>query len=221
MTKAEMKRILVIGNKNYSSWSLRPWLALTQVGVAFEERRIRLNEAQTKAEILRHSPSGKVPCLIDGPLLVWDSLAICETANERYAGGTLWPSDADARARARAVSAEMHSGFTALRTHMSMDIRSRLTDKGAVAQQLAEVAADIARIQAIWSDCLDRSDGPFLFGTFSIADAFFAPVVTRFHTYGVALPPPLARYADTVLALPAMQRWIEAARAETEVLNYG
>ncbi len=215
-----MTRILVIGNKNYSSWSLRPWLALTQAGIAFEEKRIPLDQPQTKAEILKHSPSGKVPCLIDGPLVIWDSLAICETANERYAGGSLWPSEADARARARAVSAEMHSGFAALRTHMSMDIRSRWPEKGVSAQQRADVAADIARIQAIWTDCLQRSGGPFLFGEFSIADAFYAPVVTRFRTYDVALPPPLARYADTVLALPAMQRWTEAAQAETEVIQY-
>ena len=217
---AEMKRVLVIGNKNYSSWSLRPWLVLTQAGIAFEEKRVALDQPQTKDEILRHSPSGKVPCLIDGPLVVWDSLAICETTNERYAGGTLWPSDADARARARAVSAEMHSGFAALRTYMPMDIRSHSNEKGAAAQQRADVAADIARIRALWTDCLERSGGPFLFGTFSIADAFFAPVVTRFRTYGVELPLPLARYADTVLALPAMQRWIEAAHAETEVIHY-
>lgn len=215
-----MSRILVIGNKNYSSWSLRPWLALTQAGIAFEEKRIPLDQPQTKAEILKHSPSGKVPCLMDGPLVIWDSLAICETADERYAGGSMWPSDADARARARAVSAEMHSGFAALRTHLAMDIRSRWTEKGVSAQQRADVAADIARIQAIWTDCLRRSGGPFLFGEFSIADAFYSPVVTRFRTYDVAVPPPLARYADTVLALPAMQRWTEAAQAETEVIQY-
>lgn len=171
-----MSRVLVIGNKNYSSWSLRPWLALTEAGIAFEERRIVLDQPQTKVEILRHSPSGKVPCLIDGELVVWDSLAICETANERYAG---------------------HS-----------------------AQQRTDVATDIARIQAIWSDCLERRGGPLLFGAFSIADASFAPVVTRFRTYGVELPAPLARYAETVLGLKAMQRWVEAAAAETEVITY-
>lgn len=215
-----MSRVLVIGNKNYSSWSLRPWLALTEAGIAFEERRIVLDQPQSKAVILQHSPSGKVPCLIDGGLTVWDSLAICETASERYAGGALWPADADARARARAVSAEMHSGFAALRTHLPMDIRARDSERGAIAQQRTDVAADIARIQAIWSDCLERSGGPLLFGSFSIADAFFAPVVTRFRTYGVELPAPLARYAETVLALKAMQRWVEAAVAETEVIAY-
>ncbi len=213
-----MSRILVIGNKNYSSWSLRAWLALNQAGVAFDEQRIRLDQPETKAEILRHSPSGKVPCLVDGSLVVWDSLAICETANERYVNGTLWPANPGERARARAVTAEMHSGFAAMRTYMSMDIRSRWNDKGAAAQRRDDVAADIARIQSIWSDCLDRSGGPLLFGAFSIADAFYAPVVTRFHTYGVTLAPMLSAYADAVLALPAMRLWVEAARAEPEVL---
>jgi glutathione S-transferase len=214
-----MSRTLIIGNKNYSSWSLRPWLALRHAGVAFDEQIIVLDRPATKMEILRHSPSGKVPCLIDGDLVVWDSLAICETANERYAAGALWPADAATRAHARAVSAEMHSGFAALRTHMPMDIRSSHLDRGAAAAQRADVAADIARIQAIWTDCLARSGGPLLCGRFSIADAFFAPVVTRFRTYGVALPAPLSGYAERIFALPAMQQWVEAARAETEVIG--
>jgi glutathione S-transferase len=180
-----MSRTLVIGNKNYSSWSLRAWLALKIGGVAFEEVRIALDQPQTKSEILARSPSGKVPCLIDGPLAVWDSLAICETANERYVAGALWPTDAGARARARAVTAEMHSGFAALRTHMPMDLRAHRPDRGAAVLQRADVATDVARIQEIWSDCLARSGGPLLFGAFSIADAFYAPVVTRFRTYGV------------------------------------
>jgi glutathione S-transferase len=213
-----MTRTLVIGNKNYSSWSLRAWLALRQGGIAFQEQRIALDQPGTKAEILQRSPSGKVPCLIDGELVVWDSLAICETANERYAAGALWPADADQRARARAVTAEMHSGFVALRTHMSMDIRSRWNDRGAAAQRLSEVAADIARIKAIWTDCLARSGGPLLFGQFSIADAFYAPVVTRLRTYGVSLEPALAAYADAVFGLAAMREWVEAAHAEPEVL---
>lgn len=211
---------LVIGNRNYSSWSLRPWLALKVSGVAFEEMRIALDQPRTKAEILARSPSGKVPCLIDGELLVWDSLAICETANERYAGGALWPADADQRAHARAVTAEMHSGFAALRTHMPMDIRSRNHERGAAAMQRADVAADVTRIRSIWADCLSRSSGPLLYGGFTIADAFYAPVVTRFRTYGVELAPALAAYADRILALPAMQQWVEAARAETEVIDY-
>lgn len=215
-----MSRLLIIGNKNYSSWSLRAWLALKVAGVEFEESRIALDQPQTKAQILRHSPSGKVPCLVDGSLVVWDSLAICETANERYAAGSLWPADPDARGHARAVTAEMHSGFVALRTHMPMDIRSRKPDAGAMAQSRGDVAADIGRIRAIWADCLARSGGPLLYGAFSNADAFYAPVVTRFRTYGVALEPLLAAYADAVLALPAMQQWADAARAETEVLQY-
>jgi glutathione S-transferase len=212
--------VLVIGNKNYSSWSLRAWLALKVGNVAFEERRIGLDRPQTRAEILAYSPSGKVPCLIDGALVVWDSLAICETASERSAGGSLWPEDADRRAQARAVTAEMHAGFAALRTHMPMDIRSQHHAKGAAALQRADVATDVARIQAIWADCLVHSGGPLLFGSFSIADAFYAPVVTRFRSYGVALGERLAAYADAVLALPAMQQWVEAARAETEVIPF-
>jgi len=215
-----MTRTLVIGNKNYSSWSLRAWLALRLGRVDFEEVRIALDQPQTKSEILARSPSGKVPCLIDGPLVVWDSLAICETVNERCVAGTLWPADADARAQARAVSAEMHSGFAALRTHMPMDIRAHRPERGATALQRSDVAADVARIQSIWTDCLSRSSGPLLFGRFTIADAFYAPVVTRFRTYGVALSPLLSAYCDAVLALPAMREWVEAAQAETEVIDY-
>jgi glutathione S-transferase len=213
-------RRLVIGNRNYSSWSLRPWLALRVAGVEFEDVVIELDRPDTRARILEYSPTGRVPCLIDGPLRIWDSLAICETANERWAGGRLWPADADARARARAVVAEMHSGFAALRTHLPMDIRSRHVERGAAAQARPDVAADIARVQALWAECLDTSGGPFLFREFSIADAFYAPVITRFATYGVALPARLAQWAATVQALPAMQAWTAAAQAETAVIPY-
>lgn len=209
---------LVIGNKNYSSWSLRGWLALAQAGLEFEEIRIPLSRPESKAQILRYSPSGKVPCLIDDDLTIFDSLAICEYINERYAAGRLWPRDPGARARARAVAAEMHSGFAPLRTHMSMDIRARYPERGAVAQQRDDVAADIARIKEVWTECL-AADGPLLFGEFSIADAFYAPVVTRFATYGVVLPRPLAEYSDRVIALPSMQRWIAAARTEAETIE--
>jgi glutathione S-transferase len=209
---------LVIGNKNYSSWSLRAWLALAQAGVAFDEVRIPLSRPDSKGEILRYSPSGKVPCLIDDVLTVFDSLAICEYVNEHYADGRLWPRDPAARARARAVAAEMHSGFAALRTHMSMDIRARHPERGAAAQRRDDVAADIARIRAVWAECL-ATGGPLLFGSFSIADAFYAPVVTRFATYGVTLPAPLAAYSDRVLALPAMQQWTAAARTEVETID--
>ena len=213
-----MSMKLVIGNKNYSSWSLRPWLAMKQAGIAFDEHPIALGKPETGQAILRHSPNGRVPCLIDGELTVFDSLAICEYVNERHAGSSLWPRDVGARARARSIVAEMHSGFSALRTHMPMDIRSRHSGKGAAAQARADVAADIARIHAIWSECLSEG-GPMLFGNFSLADAFYAPVVTRFATYGVDLSPLLAAYSESVLALPAMQQWITAAKSERETIE--
>jgi glutathione S-transferase len=187
--------------------------------VAFDEVRVRLNRPDTKAEILRHSPSGRVPCLVDGPLAVWDSMAICEYVNEQYAGGALWPRAVAQRARARSIAAEMHSGFAALRTHMPMDIRGRYADRGAAAAARPDVAADIARILSIWTDCLSAGGGPFLLGAFSVADAFYAPVVTRFRTYAVALPARLAAYSDAVFALPAMQEWVGTAAAEPETLD--
>jgi len=214
-----MSLTLVIGNKNYSSWSLRAWLAMKQAGIAFNESSVLLARPESKEKILRYSPSGRVPCLIDGQLTVFDSLAVCEYVNEQHADGTLWPRDVAMRARARAVVAEMHSGFAALRTHMSMDIRSRHADKGQAALRREDVAADVARIHTVWSEYLAQG-GPMLFGSFSIADAFYAPVVTRFATYGVKLSPLLAAYSDSVLSLPAMQQWIAAAKAETETIEY-
>jgi len=218
-----MALTLVIGNKNYSSWSLRPWLAMKMAGVTFDELRIPLDQPDTKANIRRHSPTGKVPCLIDsgaaGKLTVWDSLAICEYVNEAYANGRLWPADRTARARARSAAAEMHSGFAALRTHMSMDIRARKYERGAAALAREDVAADVARIRALWFDALAESGGPFLFGEFSIADAFFAPVVMRFVTYGVELAPGLAAYRDRIVGLAPMQQWIDDATAEVEDLG--
>jgi glutathione S-transferase len=213
-----MSLTLIVGNRNYSSWSLRPWLAMKQAGLAFDEVRVPLNQPDSKAQILRYSPSGRVPCLIDGALAVWDSMAICEYVNERYADGGLWPRDVEQRARARSIAAEMHSGFAALRTHMSMDIRGRYPERGAAAAARPDVSADIARIESIWTDCL-ASGAPFLFGAFSIADAFYAPVVTRFRTYAVALPARLAAYSDAVFALPSMQEWVAAAAAEPETLD--
>ena len=213
-----MSLTLIIGNKNYSSWSLRPWLTMKQAGVAFNEVNVLLQRPDTSEKILRYSPSGRVPCLVDGELTVFDSLAICEYVNDRHVGGTLWPREVAARAQARSVVAEMHSSFSALRKHMPMDIRSRHADKGAAAQSRADVAADITRIHAVWNDCLAQG-GPMLFGSFSIADAFYAPVVTRFATYGVKLPPLLAAYSENVLALPAMQRWTAAAKAESETIE--
>ena len=210
---------LIVGNKNYSSWSLRPWLAMKVAGIAFDEQRIPLYGPQSKQEILEFSPAGKVPCLVvdgedGGKLSIWDSLAICEYLAEQVP--SLWPRDPSARAVARSVSAEMHSGFQNLRTHMSMNIRKRHPGKG----RTPEVIADIARIVAMWSDCRARfgKDGPYLFGRFSIADATYAPVVLRFGTYAVELPGVCRDYADTILALPAMQEWVAAAKAETETL---
>ena len=218
-----MALTLVIGNKNYSSWSLRPWLAMKVAGVAFDELRVPLGQPDTKANILRHSPSGRVPCLLDsgaaGTLTVWDSLAICEYVNETYAGGRLWPAERVARARARSAAAEMHAGFAPLRTHMSMDIRARRFERGAAALAREDVAADVARIRALWFDALAESGGPFLFGEFSTADAFFAPVVMRFVTYGVELAPGLAAYRDRIVALAPMQQWIDDATAEAEDLG--
>lgn len=205
---------LVIGNKNFSSWSLRPWLLLKQAGLPFREIPVRLRQAETKAQILAHSPSGKVPALIDGDLTVWDSLAICEYLAEKASLNhvDLWPADPKARAEARSVSAEMHSGFAALRQHMSMEVAASRPGEG----QTPEVLADIARIAALWTSCRERfaAAGPFLFGDFSVADAMYAPVAFRFHTYGVELPPLAAAYRDTLLALPAMQEWAAGARAE-------
>lgn len=203
-------RQLVIGDKNLSSWSLRPWLALRVAGLDFAEINIRLGQPETKREILRHSPSGKVPCLIDGQTVVWDSLAICEYAAEL--APSLWPADAALRAEARAVSAEMHAGFAALRQHMTMEISAQRPGEG----RTPEVEADIARIVALWEACRVRhgAGGPFLFGRFSIADAMYAPVVWRFTTYAVAVPPVIRTWMDAMLALPAIQEWCAAALAE-------
>jgi glutathione S-transferase len=203
---------LVIGNKQFSSWSLRPWIALKQIGLPFREVLVLLRRPETKAEILKYSPSGKVPYLIDGPLGVWDSLAIIEYLNELKPEARLWPEDRAARAFARAISAEMHSGFAALRQHLGMDLKRR----PAKGDWPAEAAADIERVQAIWAEARARygSGGPFLFGHFTAADAMYAPVATRFHRYGVPLDSGLAAYRDAVLALPAMQDWTAAAQKE-------
>lgn len=220
-----MALTLIIGNKNYSSWSLRAWVTLAHAGLEFDEVRIRLDKPDTKANILAYSPNGKVPCLIDssvavegGALTVWDSLAINEYLNEKYLGGSYWPRDEGLRAQARAVVAEMHSGFAPLRTYMPMDIRSRHPDKGRDAMAREDVAADIVRIKSIWTEALDATGGPFLFGNYSIADSFFAPVATRFVTYGVALPAPLQAWSERIFALPAMKRWVSEGTAEKEVL---
>jgi glutathione S-transferase len=205
---------LVIGNKNYSSWSLRPWLALRVAGIPFDEVRIPLYVPGSKEQILRHSPAGKVPVLVTPDVTVWESLAILEFLAEQHPDAKLWPADATQRARARAVSTEMHGGFAALRSNLGMNLRKTFPDHPTT----PEVLADIARVQALWNGCLERSGGPFLFGTFTNADAMFAPVVTRFLTYSVKTDAASTRYMSAVRALPAMDEWYAAGRQETEVL---
>jgi glutathione S-transferase len=206
---------LVIGDKNYSSWSMRPWLLLTHFGIPFDEVLIELDEPGTKAAILEYSSSGKVPCLVaDDGFAVWDSLAIAETLADRYPQHALWPREPNARARARSISAEMHSGFGALRNALPMNIR--LTRPGV--GNTPDVLADVARIDTLWRECLAASGGPFLFGEFGIADAMYAPVVMRFNSYQPKLSPEAAAYAGRVTALPAVAAWIAAGRRETHVV---
>jgi glutathione S-transferase len=209
---------LLIGNKKYSSWSLRAWLVLKQAGLAFEEKLVPLDRPDTRASILKYSPSGKVPFLRHGNVEVWESLAIGEYLAEAFPAAGLWPKDVVARARARTVSSEMHAGFGDLRRYLPMDVGRDLKSES----RAQHVAGDIARIQQIWTDCRQRfgQEGPFLFGRFSIADAMFAPVVTRFQTYGVTLDPVCAAYRDTIMNLPAMKEWVEAARRESWVIVY-
>jgi glutathione S-transferase len=211
-----MDLALVIGNKNYSSWSLRPWLALKQAGIPFREIHISLYTDKSRAEIRKYSPSGKVPALLDGDVTVWESLAIGEYLAHQFPEKQLWPADSAARALAWSVSCEMHAGFSALRTHMSMNCRRQLPGKG----RTPEVLKDIERITALWNDCRTRygHGGDFLFGKFGIADAMFAPVALRFATYAVDLDPVSASYVNTITALPAIRQWIADARAETEVI---
>jgi glutathione S-transferase len=210
---------LVVGNKNYSSWSLRPWLAMRQAGIAFDEVVIPLYQQGSKAALLAYSPAGKVPVLVHGERTVWDYLAILEYLAETFPAAGLWPRDPAARALARCVSAEMHAGFAALRAGMSMNLREHLPGRG----RSDAVVADTARITAIWRDCRERFGdlGPFLFGRFSIADAMYAPVATRFRTYAVELDPVSQTYAETILALPAFLEWQAAAQEEPWVITGG
>lgn len=209
---------LVMGNKAYSSWSLRPWLALRHAGATFAEVVVPLRQPETKATLLSHAPSGKAPSLRHGDLVVWDSLAICEYANELFPAAQLWPADPAVRAVARSVSAEMHSGFPDLRKNLFMDVR----DSHHRPDRVAAAQVDIDRVLAIWNDCRSRfgAGGPFLFGCFSIADAMFAPVATRLRTWNVALDTVSAAYVDAIYALPAMADWIAAARAEPWVIQF-
>jgi len=201
---------LVIGSKTYSSWSLRPWLLLRELGVAFDEVRIPF-AGSWRDEVRRLSPSGRVPVLHDGDLMIWDSLAICEYAAEGYGG---WPADARRRARARSVAAEMHSGFGAVRQELPQNLRVRGV---APPDSFSETCrAEIARIEALWSECLRESGGPWLFGAFGVADAMYAPVALRFTTYGVPLGREAAAYAAQIDALPAVRAWLADAQLEPE-----
>jgi glutathione S-transferase len=208
--------VLIVGNKNYSSWSLRPYLALAHTGAPFRTEVIPLDLPTSKAAILARNPAGKVPVLVDGDLVVWDTLAICEYLAETYPAAKLWPTDRAQRARARSISAEMHSGFPALRQAMPMNLRARKPGVG----HTPEALADAARVQQIWRDALRASGGPFLFGSFTNADAMFAPVTTRFTTYGVALDPQLQAYVDAIAALPAFRTWYAEGEREEWKMAY-
>jgi glutathione S-transferase len=214
MPESEPAYTLVIGDKNLSSWSLRPWLLMRQAGIPFAEVKILLDRPDTKNRIREYSPAGKVPILYAGDLLIWDSLAICEYIADRHGDKALWPADPAARATARSVSAEMHSGFAALRKDLPMEIHGHHPGQ----RWSDDAAADIDRVKVIWRDCRDRfgGSGPFLFGAFSVADAIYAPVVTRFLTHDVNLDMTERAYCDAVMALPAMADWRRGAREEVE-----
>jgi glutathione S-transferase len=207
---------LIIGNRNYSSWSLRGWLAASLCGIAFETELVRLSEPGSQTALLRHSPAGRVPVLRHDGRVVWDSLAIVEYLAELRPQAGLWPADAAARALARSIAAEMHAGFAALRANMPMNLRKTLPGKG----RGPGVALDIERVGAIWRDTRGRfgSEGPFLFGRYSAADAMYTPVATRFRTYGVALDPTCQAYVDAVLAWPAFLAWQKEALAEPWII---
>jgi glutathione S-transferase len=208
---------IYIANKNYSSWSLRAWLMLKQTGAAFDEVLIPLRETTTRASILRHSPSGKVPALQHGDHVVWESLAIGEYLAELFPEAGLWPDAARARSIARAVSHEMHGGFRPLRSQLPMNMRSTFPNRGVT----PEAQADINRVTALWRDCRKRfgQGGLFLFGAFGIADAMYAPVISRFRTYKVELDAEAQDYADAVWAMPALQEWFAAARNEPMIIE--
>ena len=216
---------LYIGNKNYSSWSMRPWVLLTQAGIPFDEIMVRFDaftpESQFKATLRPLSPTGKVPLLVDGDLVVWDTLAISEYVAEQFPGKHLWPQDKAARARARSLCAEMHSGFGALRSACPMNIEASLPDTGALIwRDNAGVRADVARLVAMWQQCLQTSGGPLLFGEFTVADAYFAPICTRLRTYALPLPDDIQGYVQRVCALAGVKSWMDGARAEHDFLDF-
>jgi glutathione S-transferase len=213
---------LYIGNKNYSSWSLRPWLLMRHHGIAFDEVALRLDtdaDSDFKKTLARLAPTGRVPLLVDDGFAVWDTLAIVEYLAEKFPDHGIWPAPMRARARARSLCAEMHSGFGALRDRFPMNIEASLPEVGArVMRESAAVAADLLRLETMWGEQLAESAGPFLFGTFCAADAYFAPVCARLKTYAPALRPETAEYVARIFALPAMQAWCAAALAENDFI---
>lgn len=216
---------LYIGNKNYSSWSMRPWVLLTQAGIPFEEKMVRFDAFDAtstfKTTVSAINPVGKVPALVDDGFAVWDTLAIAEYLAERFPEKNLWPADAKARARARSVCAEMHSGFTALRNHCPMNVEAALPEVGRIVwRDQAGVRADVARLETMWTALLAEHGGPMLFGAFGIADAYFAPVCSRIRTYALPVGPAVQAYVDRVLALPGVQAWVEQALAEKDFIAF-
>lgn len=216
---------LYIGNKNYSSWSMRPWVLLTQAGIPFEEVMLRFDaftpDSNFKAALRDLSPTGKVPVLVDGNLVVWDTLAIAEYLAEQFPEKALWPRDKAARARARSLCAEMHSGFTGLRGHCPMNIEASLPAVGALVwRDQPAVRADLARLVAMWQQCLGAHGGPMLFGDFSVADAFYAPVCMRLRSYALPLPADVSAYVERVCALPGVRAWVDGALAERDFLDF-
>jgi glutathione S-transferase len=216
---------LLIGNKNYSSWSMRPWVLVTQTGIPFEEVMVRFDsfapDSQFKTTLRGLNPAGKVPLLLDGDLAVWDTLAIAEYLAEQFPDKQLWPRAAADRARARSICAEMHAGFSALRSHCPMNIEADLAAQGALIwRDQPGVRADVARLTAMWSELLAQHSGPFLFDQFTVADAYFAPVCTRMRTYALPMPPQVEGYVDRVLALAGVRAWIDGALGEKDFLDF-
>ena len=218
---------LYIGNKNYSSWSMRPWVLLRQAGIPFDEVMVRFDSfaddgnSTFKNTLKALSPTGKVPVLVDGDVVVWDTLAIAEYLAEQFPEKALWPRDKAARARARSICAEMHAGFTALRSSCPMNIEASLPEVGALAwRDKPAVRADVARLVAMWQDVLDEHGGPLLFGKFTIADAYFAPICMRLKCYALPLPAGIAAYVERVCALTGVRQWMDEARAEKDFLDF-
>jgi glutathione S-transferase len=215
---------LLIGNKNYSSWSMRPWVLMKQLGIPFEEIKLRLDiepHSPFRKEVARFSPAGKVPVLLDDDFSVWDTMAIVEYLHDKFPGRGVWPTDMRQRARARSLCAEMHAGFGALRSHCPMNIEAALPDAGAkVWAEQPAVRDDVMRIETAWLDALNASGGPFLFGAFGAADAMFAPVCTRLRSYQLSMTPHTRGYVDRVLQSPAVKAWVADALEERDFLDF-